>query len=177
MASRAKTPSRKASRAGKASAQTGTYRPSTVYKSPRTLPVTHLPAQYSRADLEFIGVDHSGASYEARVYVNNPKATADTQPTVSNGYAGSYYIFGHGGCFGDIGHCDIPQKQDVFDTRPSHPLEPIKKVVIATDAIKQAAATSKEIHVTVVPVIMSWTEKSDLTDVMKFDHINLVTYD
>ncbi|HXH37757.1 MAG TPA: hypothetical protein VNN08_03940 [Thermoanaerobaculia bacterium] len=177
MASKTKTPSRKAPKATKAPVQTGMYRPSTVYKSPRTLAVNQLPAQFGRADLEFIGVDHSGASYEARVYVNNPKANANTQPTVANGYAGSYYIFGHGGCFGDIGHCDIPQKQDAFDRRPSHPLEPIRKVVIATDAIKQAAAQSAEIHVTVVPVIMSWTEKCDLTDVMKFDHINLVTYD
>ena len=31
--------------------------------------------------------------------------------------------------------------------------------------------------ITVVPVVMSWTEGSELEDVLKFDHINLVTYD
>jgi hypothetical protein len=110
------------------------------------------------------------------VYVNNANANANTQPTETNGYAGSFYIFGHGGCFGDAGHCDIHPKQDDFDPRPSHPLEPIKKVVVATEAIKMAAAGTSEISVTVVPVILSWTEKSELTDVCKYDHINLVTY-
>jgi hypothetical protein len=153
------------------------YRASKVKKSAKKVAVAGLPPQFSRADLEFIGVDHSGASYEGRVYINNANADANTQTTEANGYAGSFYIFGHGGCFGDVGHCDVHQPQDDFDPRPSHPLEPIKKVVIATDAIKKAAAQSADINVTVVPVIMSWTEKSDLADVLKFDHINLVTYD
>ncbi len=173
----------KAGKGKKSSAKTASksaeaYRASKIYKSPRKLPVSQLPAEFSRADLEFIGIDHSGASYEARVYINNPKAGFDTEPTAANGYAGSYHIFGHGGCFGDIGHCDpLPKAKDAFDLRPSHQLEPIRKVVIATEAIKQAAAQSSEIHVTVVPVIVGWTDKCELTDVMKFDHINLVTYD
>ena len=62
--------------------------------------------------------------------------------------------------------------------RPSHFLEPIKKIVVATDAIRKAAAQEAEdIMITVVPVVMSWTEGSELEDVLKFDHINLVTYD
>jgi hypothetical protein len=48
---------------------------------------------------------------------------------------------------------------------------------MATDALKKATAQSSEISVTVVPIIMSWTEKTEMTDIMKFDHINLVTYD
>lgn len=153
------------------------YRTSKAYKSSRKISVADLPSTYGRVDLEFIGIDHSGASYEARVYLNNPSADANTQAVEANGYAGSYYIFGHGGCFGDVGHCDVVQPRDEFDPRPSHPLEPIKKVVVATDAIKKASSQSSEISVTVVPIIMSWTEKTELTDVMKFDHINLVTYD
>jgi hypothetical protein len=181
MASKSKTAAGKAAKTKPPTSAShtadGRYRTSAVYKSPRTLSVEQIPAQFSRADLEFIGIDHSGASYEARVYVNNPNADADTPATEANGYAGSYYIFGHGGCFGDVGHCEIPQKQDSFDIRPSHALEPIRKVVIATDAIKNAAAQGSQINVTVVPVILSWTDKTDLTDVMKFDHINLITYD
>lgn len=163
--------------AGAATTADKLYRTSAVYKSPRKISVANLPSSYARADLEFIGVDHSGASYEARVYLNNPSADADTQAVEANGYAGSYYIFGHGGCFGDIGHCELNQPRDEFDPRPSSPLEPIKKVVVATDALKKATAESSEISVTVVPIIMSWTEKTEMTDIMKFDHINLVTYD
>ena len=179
MATKAKARKHAKSAAGVAGATTADklYRMSAVYKSPRKISVANLPSSYSRADLEFIGVDHSGASYEARVYLNNPSADADTQAVEANGYAGSYYIFGHGGCFGDVGHCELHQTRDEFDPRPSSPLEPIKKVVVATDALKKATAQSSEISVTVVPIIMSWTEKTDMTDIMKFDHINLVTYD
>jgi hypothetical protein len=180
MATKAKASSKKSKKSAPKAAVVTTadnlYRVSKVHKSAKSVKVDQLPTEYQRADLEFIGVDHSGASYEARVYVNNANADANTQPTPTNGYAGSFYIFGHGGCFGDVGHCDVHPKRDEFDPRPSSPLEPIKKIVDATDAIKTAAAGTSEINVTVVPVILSWTEKSELTDVCKYDHINLVTY-
>lgn len=152
------------------------YAPATVYRSTTPLPVSSVPAEFSRADLEFIDVDHSGASFEARVFVNNPNADINTPPTEASGYAGSFNVFGHGGCFGDVGHCDVAEKQDSFDPRPSHPLLPMKKVVIATSAIKNAVAQSVDIHVTVVPIVKSWTDKTELTDVLKFNHINLITY-
>lgn len=153
------------------------YVASKVFKSTKSISVKQIPSVFSRADLEFIDVDHSGVSYEARVFVNNPSANDDTPLTEGSGYAGSFNIFGHGGCFGDVGHCDINQRRDDFDFRPSHPLLPIKKVVIATEAIKQAVAAGSDLTVTVVPVIKSWTDKTDQDDVLRFDHINLVTYD
>lgn len=153
------------------------YRAGKVYKSTKKGVRESLPPQFSRADLEFIGVDHSGASYEARVFINNPNADENTPTAEESGYAGSFSIFGHGGCFGDVGHCEINGVRDAFDQRPTHPLMPIRKVVIATGAIKKAVAQGPDITVTVVPLIKSWTEKTDLTDVLVFDHINLVTYD
>jgi tyrosinase len=174
-----KTKARKSAKGPTATARTEdkNYRAAKIYKSAKTVALAGLPAEYVRADVEFIGVEHAGASYEARVYVNNPTADINTEPTEGNGYAGSFYVFGHGGCFGDPGHCDVPQtKRDDFDPRRSHPLEPIKKVVVATEAIKAAAMTGSSLNVTVVPVVTSWTEKVDTDDVLKFDHINLVTY-
>ena len=180
MATKAKATRKKSTKSAAKAAVVTTadnlYRVSKVHKSVKSVKVDQLPTEYQRADLEFIGLDHSGASYEGRVYVNNANADANTQPTEMNGYAGSFYILGHGGCFGDAGHCDVHPKHDEFDPRPSHPLEPIKKVVVATEAIRTAAAGTSEISITVVPVILSWTEKSELTDVCKYDHINLVTY-
>ena len=154
-----------------------TYRVAKVYKSPKKISIADLPSQFTRADLEFIRVEHSGASYEARVFINNPDADGNTPPVEANGYAGSVSIFGHGGCFGDVGHCEIHKEQDPFDPRPSHPLLPTKTVVIATNAIKSAVTRRADISVTVVPLVMGWTENSDTDDVLKFDHINLVTYD
>ena len=153
----------------------GMYAPAKVYRSTTPLPVSSVP-EFSRADLEFIDVDHSGASFEARVFVNNPNADINTPPTEASGYAGCFNVFGHGGCFGDVGHCDVPKNQDAFDPRPSHPLLPMKKVVIATTAIRNAVAQSADINVTVVPIVKSWTDKTELADVLKFDHINLITY-
>jgi tyrosinase len=174
MATKAKRSTKKAKAPA---APASVYRQSNIHQGSRKISVKELPESYSRCDIEFIGVDHSGASYEARVYLNNPKADINTEPTEANGYAGAYHIFGHGGCFGDLGHCDIYGTRDIFDPRPSHPLEPIRKVIIATDAVKRAAAQGKDITVTVVPVVMAWNEKAPAENVLKFDHINVVTYD
>ena len=171
MTSKAKASAKKAK-----PANGGAYRASTVYKAAKKVSARDVPEEFTRVDIEFIGIDHSGASYEARVYVNNPSADASTGRGEGSGYAGSYHIFGHGGCFGDLGHCDIPKKKDVFDPRPSHPLEPIKKVVIATKAFKRAVAQGGDITITVVPIIRCWTEDTGMGDVMKFDHINVVMY-
>ena len=49
--------------------------------------------EFYRADIEFLGIDISGPSYEGRVFLNNPKADENTGLNLDNGYAGSYYIF------------------------------------------------------------------------------------
>ena len=46
----------------------------------RAIGLDGLARQFSRADIEFHGVDHAGASYEGRVFLDNP--TAD-KPMVS----------------------------------------------------------------------------------------------
>jgi len=176
-ATKKKPAKRPAPAAKQAAAAHNGYRVAKLFKSSKKIAVADVPPQFSRADLEFIGVDHSGASYEGRVFINNPRAHAGTEATAANGYAGSFYIFGHGGCFGDVGHCDIHRTPDPFDPRPSHPLAPVKKVVIATDAVKQALDQKADITLTVVPIVMSWTDKCELDDVLKFDHFNLITYD
>src|SRR5690349_15704018 len=100
-------------------------------KSEKTL-VVDLPfpgeaetAMFTRADVVFTGVDHSGPSYEVRLYFNNVRADAATPRTPEEGYAGRFHVFGHGGCYGDVGHCDVPAPSaDPTDLRPSHPLTP-----------------------------------------------------
>jgi tyrosinase len=135
-----------------------------------------LGEDFARADIEFEGLDHSGSSYEGRVFVNNAGADADTPTTPEAGYAGSYYIFGHGGCFGDEGHCDVVPRSP-YDPRPPHALWPIRKVVIATDAIRRAAAAGPTMTITVVPVILSTTEKVPEDETIpKFQLVSVITY-
>ena len=93
----------------------------------------------SRVDIEFEQVDHEGASFEGRVFLNNPEADENTDLSPENGYAGSFFIFGHGGCFGDEGHCEVgteSQPVDPYDPRRSHPLTPVEMSVEATEAVR-----------------------------------------
>ncbi len=128
----------------------------------------------TRADLVFYGVDHSGVSYVARVFINAPGAGADT-PDDDPHYAGSFCIFGHGGCFGDVGHCDVPTgPADPFDLRPPHQLVPASKTVVVTDAFERLVRPEDAtITVTVVAVVPG----SDERDVLSFDTVRLLTYE
>src|SRR5258708_2257508 len=69
-----------------------------------------LPANIARADLVLIDTEHGGHSFEARVFLNNPSANSDTPMTEEAGYAGTFHVFGHGGCFGDAGHCEVDDR-------------------------------------------------------------------
>jgi hypothetical protein len=137
--------------------------------------LAEIGPNYSRADIEFLDVDHSGASYEARVFINNPSADENTEKNPENGYAGSFHIFGHGGCFGDVGHCDVRPRR-LYDPRPAHPLTPARKVVIATDAVRRAQAEGKPVTITVVPIVTSTTPKADVEEVFQFGEVKIVAY-
>lgn len=143
-----------------------------------TLTVGALDPNASRADIEFHNVDHAGPSYEGRVYLNNPDADESTGHDDPS-YAGSYHIFGHGGCLGDQGHCEVTPRRR-YDPRASHPLTPAKKVVIATEAIKHAIEQGDEVTVTVVPIIEPLPYEnvdSKLTeDPLEIGYVRIVTY-
>lgn len=130
----------------------------------------------SRLDIEFHGIDHSGSSFEARVFLNNQDVDESTPKNQNSGYAGSFYIFGHGGCFGDTGHCDVPQgPRDPFDRRPKHSLTPQTRTVIVNDELWRRLE-SQEVTVTVVPV----ASESPVTaedNLLSFGHIAFVVYD
>lgn len=131
---------------------------------------------FTRADLKFDGVDHAQASFEARVFLNNTNATDKTPLTPDQGYAGKFHIFGHGGCFGDVGHCEVRGPRRPYDPRSAHPLTPVTKTVVATEAIRQALAKGTKVTVTVVPIVLSGTKLCDYKNVLKFDKISVVTY-
>jgi len=130
-------------------------------------------AELARADLVFYGIDHSGPSFEGRVFINAPKADADT-PRDDPHYAGSFHIFGHGGCFGDTGHCEVrAEPADAFDLRPPHQLVPATRSVIVTEALKLlVGADDEQLTVTVVAVVPG----ADKHDVLQFETLRLMTY-
>jgi hypothetical protein len=140
------------------------------------------PESFTRADLEFRGVDHSGPSFEARVYLDNARADVDTPAESGEGYAGSFWVFGHGGCFGELGHCDIPEEpRGPYDKRSPHPLAPQFKTVIVTDALKRVLQTSKSktLSVTVVSVVQDnqYSRVPIEREPLKFESVSLLTFE
>jgi hypothetical protein len=101
--------------------------------APIELPPPQRP--FERADLLFYGLDHSGPSYEGQVFFD-PRGVGAEADSTHRAYVGSFFLFGHGGCFGDAGHCDIPGERDPFDLRPPHQLEPAVRILTVTDAVK-----------------------------------------
>jgi tyrosinase len=128
---------------------------------------------FARADLVFYDVDHSGSSFEARVFLDNADATVETSREDPS-YAGAFHVFGHGGCFGDEGHCDVPAgPADAFDLRPPHQLLPQVKVVTVTDALRELLTAGRDaVRVTVVAETLG----DRPNDVLAFGRLRLLTY-
>ena len=63
----------------------------TLDSSPATVTLEAPTEQFTRADLAFHGVDHSKASFEGRIFFNNPDADARTDPGDET-YVGSFWM-------------------------------------------------------------------------------------
>jgi hypothetical protein len=138
--------------------------------APLELPRASEP--FVRADLIFTGLDHSGESFEGRVFLDAASADHATGRD-DDAYAGSFYIFGHGGCYGDVGHCDIRRDRDPFDLRPPHQLEPATRLVTVTDAIRALVHTGAE---TVTVTVVAHTPGDASNDVLAFETVRLALY-
>jgi len=137
---------------------------------PIELPPRERP--FDRADLIFYGLDHSGASFEARVFID-PRGVGSDADYTHRAYAGSFYILGHGGCFGDVGHCDVPSAEDPFDLRPPHQLEPATRILTVTESVRGLLERGAEAaKVTVV----AKTPGRASNQVLAFDRVRLATY-
>jgi hypothetical protein len=152
------------------------HQPEVYVSKPMYLKLDKLENRFKRADIEFHGIDHSGASYEGRVFLNNPKADKNTPKASANKYVGSFYIFGHGGCFGDIGHCEVSKEQRTYDYRPSHPLTPAYKRIIVTEQLRELAKNSDKFTVTIVPILAGGTTAT-YQEIVKLEKISIITYD
>lgn len=136
--------------------------------------------EFSRADVVFIGLDHSDVSYEVRLFLNNPDADATTERTPEEGYAGRLQVLGHGGCYGDLGHCDVPAASaDPSDLRGPHPLTPMDTYVTITHALRQLLDRGHQLEtVTLVPLSVTPQRKDrkPAPELLQFEDISLRTY-
>jgi tyrosinase len=137
---------------------------------PIELPPAARP--FARADLIFTGLDHSGSSFEAQVFLDARGVGQDADRD-HRAYVGSFFVFGHGGCFGDVGHCDIPRERDPFDLRPPHQLEPATRVLTVTEAV--AGLLKRDIGAAKVTVVAR-TAGKEPANVLAFEKVRLATY-
>ena len=151
----------------------------TFAANPLTLTLTAPGEPYRRADLEFHGLDHSKASFEGRLFINNPDAGPQTSPDDPS-YVGSFWIFGHGGCAGDEGHCEPPQHRRPFDFRAEHQLIPTSKRVIITEKLRALVRPGDTFSVRIVPFVRPENAGplpgSLVADLLQFDRVDLLTY-
>jgi hypothetical protein len=146
------------------------------FSEPLPLSPTVVAGEFEAAQLIFYDVDHSGPSFRALVFLNAPEAGIETPEEADQGFAGSFVIFGHGGCVGDEGHCDVPtDAKDAFDSRALHPLTPQTKTVDISAALKRVHTDADHLLVTVLPIVPG-EERADLGDVLHFSAMRLVTY-
>ena len=97
-----------------------------------------------------------------------------------HGYAGAFTVFGHAGCYGDEGHCLPDQRYtDAFDRRLPHPLRPLTRTVIATEAVRRAIADPgvSEVLVVVVAVMPEDELTAGHDEPLRYDSVRLLTYE
>jgi hypothetical protein len=145
--------------------------------APMPLPPAVREGRYTSADLIFYDVDHSSRSFEALIFLNAREVGAGTGREAEAGFAGSFVIFGHGGCFGDEGHCHVPTHQkDPFDSRPLHPLTAQTKTVEVTEALQRIGADSDSLTVTALAIVPG-ADGPQLQDLLSFSSMRFVAYD
>lgn len=146
--------------------------------APLPLPRHAGEPAFARADLEVTGIRHAGDSFQSHVFLGNPDADEGTPLDAEHGYAGTFTVFAHGDCFGDVGHCDLPHgPRDPFDRRLPHPLTPANKTVTVTERLRALAdAGASEVEVTIVTRRAIPGENGDDSP-LRFDRLSLVTYD
>jgi hypothetical protein len=125
---------------------------------------------FARADIEVYGIDQSGASFEGRVFLNNPQATLTTPLSKEDGYAGSFHVFGYG-----IWPADVGKEGDEKSPASESIRAPISKTVIATEAIRRAAAKGNDAQVTVVPVYPG-NPLRDASDAFKLEGVRIIVH-
>jgi hypothetical protein len=137
-----------------------------------------LRTPYRRADIELHGVDQVVPSYEGRVFLNNPEADPETPLDATNGYLGSFFIFGKVDCWGKEGHCDEPADRK-FDRRRVPTRHAKIRVRTPDGALAQLMdGADDEVTLNLVAVLPDTEEYKRFKpeDALRFERLSIVTY-
>ncbi len=117
-----------------------------------------VPENLQQADLNFVKAEVPRDSFEIRVFFSRERPDRKAVAKAGRGYAGSLYLFGHGACTGDTGHCDVPEVPESATRfillRPEHHLTPRTLTLDVTEALRAAKARSAKgpLHVHLLAV-------------------------
>jgi hypothetical protein len=137
------------------------------------LALPHHDVPFVEATLDFEDIRHDGPSFTVYAYFDNPEVD-EKAGDEGEGYIGKFRVFGHGDCWGDAGHCDLPKDPvNEFDTRSPHPLTPIDLSLDCTAALREIAEGTEA---TVTTLAFSAAAEDD-GDLLRFSGLSLVTYD
>ena len=141
------------------------------------IPTAPLRGGYRRADLEFHGVDQAVPSYEARIFVDNTDADAETALTEENRYLGSFFVFGKSECWGQEGHCDEPPRSK-FDRRRDPTRYAKIRVRTPDGLLPRLAEANDELTINVVAVLPRHRgyERFDAREALRFRRVSIITY-
>jgi hypothetical protein len=148
---------------------------------PLTSPPLSLPgspADIARADIVLEGVEHGGASFEARIFLNNPRADETTPTTAEAGYAGSIHVYGFGApaeAGGAAGSASRARPAPADVAAPALPgrRAPTRRSIIATEAVRRAAGAGRTATVTVVPIVFALGGAHSLDQALSIDRMSI----
>lgn len=129
--------------------------------------------EFDRADLAFYGLDHSGASYEGRIFIGAKRGLKHGAGIDDPAYAGSFYIFGHDRCHGDEGHCDVPTEREPFDFRFPHHLSRGATTITVTERIQRLIEEGKE---DAKVTVLAYGPEDSAIEALDFTRLRLLTY-
>ncbi len=139
----------------------------------KPLELPALEPGFTRADLVFYDLDHSGATYQARIFLGAKRGLKHGAGSEDPSFAGSFFVFGNGSCHGDTGHCDVPTERDPFDVRFPHHLTPGIGIVTVTNSVRRLAGEGvPEARVT----MLAYDAAGEPSSSLDFTTIRLLAY-
>jgi tyrosinase len=127
--------------------------------------------EFTKAEVRLHWVPQLVRSCFIRVFLNQPGADASTPITNNSHYAGYIAVFGHGGCYGGPGHCDLPPpRARDFDVRPRNHNTPRNHRIDVTAAARELLRKSDSLQITLLVIGVDYREDNDL---LKLEGVSL----
>jgi tyrosinase len=126
---------------------------------------------FRKAEIRLHSVPQLMRSCFIRAFLNQPDADAATPVHDNPHFAGYLAVFGHGGCYGGPGHCDLPPAQSRdYDRRPRSHNTPRNHRIDVTQCARRLLETADSLQITLLVIGVDYQEESDL---LKLEGVSL----